>query len=43
MSAVCQMFETKLKKENPNSAEITYELKDLLSYIDGLHDICCLV
>eukprot|EP01080_Neovahlkampfia_damariscottae_P007837 gene7837-12311_t len=42
MNGVCQMYEKKLKKENPTKSEITYGLNDLLKYIDELHDICCL-
>ena len=42
MTFICDRFEKKLKKENPNSPQITYGLTDLLKYIDDLHDIVCL-
>jgi len=43
MSGICQLFEEKLKKENPNTRNITYDIRDLYNYIDGLGDLACLV
>ena len=37
------MFETQLKKKNPNVHEICYDLSDLYAYLDSLHDISALV
>jgi hypothetical protein len=36
---LCSLFEEKLKKENRGARNITYDIKDLFAYIDGLHDI----
>lgn len=36
-------FETKLKKDNRRKGEITYDISDLLDYIDSLKDISAMV
>eukprot|EP00456_Euglypha_rotunda_P012278 TRINITY_DN1344_c0_g1_i1.p1 TRINITY_DN1344_c0_g1~~TRINITY_DN1344_c0_g1_i1.p1 ORF type:complete len:109 (-),score=22.44 TRINITY_DN1344_c0_g1_i1:133-459(-) len=43
MDGVCQMFEHKLKQQNPNRRKITYDISDLYEFIDKLPDLCCLV
>eukprot|EP00474_Spongospora_subterranea_P008535 CRZ08993.1 hypothetical protein [Spongospora subterranea] len=39
MNGVCQLFEKKLKLQYPNKDQITYDIKDLNSYIDSLPDL----
>jgi len=40
---LCRIFETKLKEQNPSSRNITYDVRDLFTWIDGLSDMGCLV
>jgi hypothetical protein len=37
------MYEHKLKELNPSVQNITYDISDLYTYLDNLHDICSLV
>ena len=37
------MYEHKLKELNPSVQNITYDISDLYTYIDNIHDICGLV
>ena len=36
------MYEQKLKVMNNEVASITYDLADLIQYLDSLKDLCCL-
>ena len=42
-SGVCQLFESELKKRNPQQRNITYDISDLHSFIDELGDCGCMV
>ncbi len=39
---MCQMYEQKLKIMNTETSSITYDLADLITYLDSLKDLCCL-
>jgi len=39
----CKIFEEYLKKMNPNSPSITYDISQLFEFIDQLADLSCLV
>ncbi|GBM39200.1 Enhancer of rudimentary [Araneus ventricosus] len=43
MEGVCHMYEEHLKRQNPDSASITYDIRQLFEFIDQLSDLCCLV
>lgn len=43
MDALVKMYEHKLKDLNPSVQNITYDINNLYSYLDSLHDICALV
>ncbi|RYG94345.1 hypothetical protein EON65_57640 [archaeon] len=43
LDAVVKMYEHKLKELNPQVQNITYDINDLYTFLDGLHDICALV
>jgi hypothetical protein len=43
MEGICKIFEEHLKKQNPNSPSITYDVSQLFDFIDRLSDLCCLV
>mmetsp|Transcript_21703 Transcript_21703/g.32314 ORF Transcript_21703/g.32314 Transcript_21703/m.32314 type:complete len:100 (+) Transcript_21703:38-337(+) len=36
---VCRIFEARLKKENPGTRKITYDIKDLFSFIEEAPDM----
>ena len=38
-----QMYEEKLKQLNPQVRNITYDISDLYSYVDQLHDVSMLI
>jgi hypothetical protein len=40
---VVRIFEEHLKSQNPRAANITYDVQDLFTFLDGLADISCLV
>lgn len=40
---VCKMYEEHLKRMNPNSPSITYDISQLFDFIDDLADLSCLV
>ncbi len=40
---VCQMFEERLKRQNPTQRKITYDISDLFSFIDDCPDLACMV
>eukprot|EP00064_Thunnus_orientalis_P001887 superscaffoldBa00000130_g1891 len=42
-SGVCKMYEEHLKRMNPNSPSITYDISQLFDFIDDLADLSCLV
>jgi hypothetical protein len=42
LAALCEIYENKLKQMNPQLATITYDLVDLLSYLDSVTDLSCL-
>ena len=39
---MCQIYEQKLKLMNSEAPQITYDLADLITYLDSLKDLCCL-
>lgn len=41
--AITYIFEEHLKKLNPNSAQITYDIANLFDFIDNLPDLSLLV
>ena len=43
MEGVCKMYEEHLKRMNPNSPSITYDISQLFDFIDDLADFSCLV
>lgn len=43
IAGVCEIYESKLKQMNPSLSTITYDLVDLLGYIDSLTDLSCLI
>ncbi len=40
---VCKIYEEYLKRMNPNSPSITYDISQLFDFIDQLSDLSCLV
>uniref|UniRef100_A0A3P8YIY5 Enhancer of rudimentary homolog n=1 Tax=Esox lucius TaxID=8010 RepID=A0A3P8YIY5_ESOLU len=42
-NCVCKMYEEHLKRMNPNSPSITYDISQLFDFIDDLADLSCLV
>ncbi|RWS02732.1 enhancer of rudimentary-like protein [Dinothrombium tinctorium] len=42
-AGVCHIYEEHLKKQNPNTASITYDISQLFDFIDNLKDLSCLV
>lgn len=43
MESVCKIFEEYLKRSNPSTPSITYDISQLFDYIDSLTDLTCLV
>ncbi len=43
MEGICKIFEEHLKKQNPHSPSITYDVSQLFDFIDRLADLSCLV
>jgi len=43
MEGICKIFEEHLKKQNPQSPSITYDVSELFDFIDRLTDLGCLV
>lgn len=43
MEGVCKIYEEHLKRRNPNTPTITYDISQLFDFIDTLIDISCLV
>ncbi|KAL7303987.1 enhancer of rudimentary homolog [Trichogramma pretiosum] len=43
MEGVCKIYEEYLKRQNPNTPTITYDIKQLFDFLDDLTDLSCLV
>lgn len=43
VTGVCKIYEEHLKKLNPKSVSITYDITQLFEFIDHLADLSCLV
>lgn len=43
MEGVCKIYEEHLKKMNPNTPSITYDISQLFDFVDQLTDLSCLV
>merc|ERR1712002_1031266 len=43
MEGVCRIYEEHLKKSNPSSNQITYDISQLFDFIDDLQDLACFV
>ena len=43
LPGVCKIFEEHLKRTNPNSPSITYDISQLFDFIDSLRDLVCLM
>ncbi|XP_006862117.1 PREDICTED: enhancer of rudimentary homolog [Chrysochloris asiatica] len=43
MEGVCKMYEEHLKRMNPNSSSITYDISQVFDFTDDLADFSCLV
>ncbi|KAL3270512.1 hypothetical protein HHI36_021052 [Cryptolaemus montrouzieri] len=43
MEGVCKIYEEHLKKRNPNTPTITYDISQLFDFVDQLSDLSCLV
>eukprot|EP00347_Sterkiella_histriomuscorum_P012310 403369078 len=42
LDGLCQLYEQKLKVANPDAQAITYDLCDLINYLDTVKDLSCL-
>ena len=40
---ICALYEKELKTLNPNMANITYDIADLYTYLDALHNVSLLL
>jgi hypothetical protein len=40
---ICKVFEEHLKKRNPTSPSITYDISELFEFIEQISDLSCLV
>ncbi|XP_072760663.1 enhancer of rudimentary homolog [Anoplolepis gracilipes] len=43
MEGVCKIYEEHLKRRNPNTPTITYDISQLFDFVDQLTDLSCLV
>eukprot|EP00118_Oscarella_pearsei_P025056 m.307398 g.307398 ORF g.307398 m.307398 type:complete len:103 (+) comp42237_c0_seq1:72-380(+) len=43
MEGICKLFEEQLKKLNPSSKQITYDISQLFEFIDSIADLSVLV
>ncbi|KAJ9578247.1 hypothetical protein L9F63_005517, partial [Diploptera punctata] len=43
MEGVCKIYEEHLKRQNPNTPSITYDISQLFDFVDQLADLSCLV
>ena len=39
VEGVCQLYEQRLKLQNSDKAEVTYDVAELFSYLDSLRDV----
>jgi len=42
MCSVCQIFEEKLSKENPEKRKLTYGIEELFLFIETIPDLACM-
>lgn len=42
-TGVCKIYEEHLKRQNPNTPSITYDISQLFDFVDQLADLSCLV
>ncbi|XP_034233830.1 enhancer of rudimentary homolog [Thrips palmi] len=43
MEGVCKIYEEHLKRQNPDTPCITYDISQLFDFVDQLADLSCLV
>jgi hypothetical protein len=43
ITGVCKIYEEHLKRQNPNTPSITYDISQLFDFVDQLADLSCLV
>jgi hypothetical protein len=43
LDGICQLYEQRLKNQQPHQSHITYDITDLFLYIDELPDLAALV
>lgn len=43
IAGVCKIYEEHLKRRNPNTPIITYDISQLFDFVDQLTDLSCLV
>ncbi|XP_046550935.1 enhancer of rudimentary homolog isoform X1 [Haliotis rubra] len=43
LEGICKIFEEHLKRSNPQSCQITYDISQLFDFVDDLADLSCLV
>ncbi|CAK9305047.1 unnamed protein product [Gordionus sp. m RMFG-2023] len=43
MEGICKIFEEHLKRKNPYSVSITYDINQLFEFVDNLADMSCLI
>src|SRR4051794_25733253 len=43
LDGICQLYEQRLKNQQPHQSHITYDITDLFTYIDELPDLTALV
>lgn len=43
LESVCKVFEEQLKRDNPSTPTITYDISQLFQFVDQLADLSCLV
>lgn len=43
IAGVCKIYEEHLKRQNPNTPSITYDISQLFDFVDQLADLSCLV
>eukprot|EP00347_Sterkiella_histriomuscorum_P015730 403355897 len=43
VDGLCQLYEQKLKVQNPGKQEVSYDVSELFTYLDTLKDLGCLV
>ena len=43
VDGLCQLYEQKMKVQNPGKADVIYDVSELFNYLDELRDIGALV